>query len=198
MVTNNQPETAMRPILFTFPVLFLFLCTLLANSPAYSGSLYDFTMQTIDGDTVRLSRYRSEVLLIVNVASQCGNTPQYKDLEQLFRQYRQEGFAILAFPANNFNGQEPGTNSEIKDFCERNYGVTFDLFSKISVLGKDQHPIYTYLTSENPEFTGDVSWNFEKFLIGRDGKIIGRFKPAMKPFSEELTTALKRALKKKR
>lgn len=186
----------MRAIPFTLSILLPFLCSALTTPPALARSLYDFTMESIDGDTVSLSRYENRVLLIVNVASRCGNTPQYEDLEKLFSKYRQKGFAILAFPANNFGGQEPGSNGEIKDFCEKNYGITFDLFSKISVLGRDQHPLYKYLTSQNPDFGGDVTWNFEKFLISRDGSIVGRFKPAVKPFSPEFVSALERALAK--
>jgi glutathione peroxidase len=192
----NSPDTLMRTLPFTFSILLLFSCTSLDTSPVQAASLYDFTVQSIEGDSVSLSRYENQVLLVVNVASQCGYTPQYRDLEKLFKEYRQKGFAILAFPANNFGGQEPGTNGEIKDFCERNYGVTFDLFSKISVLGTDQHPLYKYLTSQNPEFAGDVKWNFEKFLISRDGRIVGRFRSAVKPFSEELIAALERAIRK--
>lgn len=162
-------------------------------------SVYDFSMKTIDGKTVPLSAYKGKVLLIVNVASRCGFTPQYKDLEALYRKYETRGFTILGFPANNFGGQEPGTDSEIKEFCTANYGVTFPLFSKISVRGEDQDPLYRYLTSDeaNPATGGDVKWNFQKYLVGRDGKVRAKFLSRVTPLSEELTSAVETALKQK-
>jgi glutathione peroxidase len=166
--------------------------------PAAGGarSIYEFTMKNIDGKDVSLRDYKGKVLLIVNVASKCGNTPQYAELETLFEKYRKEGFMILGFPANNFLGQEPGTDAEIKSFCATNYGVSFDLFSKISVKGKDQHPLYGYLTSAeaNPGTEGDVTWNFQKYLIGRDGKIVAKFTPKTKPLSDEVLAAVEKAL----
>jgi glutathione peroxidase len=160
-------------------------------------SVLEFTMKNIDGKEVPLSNYKGKVLLIVNVASKCGNTPQYSGLEELYKEYAGQGFAILGFPANNFLWQEPGTDEEIKEFCTTKYNVTFDMFSKISVKGSDQHPLYRFLTSKesNPEFAGDVKWNFQKYLIDRNGKVIGKFAPGLNPKSEELTGAIEAALK---
>ncbi len=140
--------------------------TAAAQTPKESpmAPLYTFTMKTIDGKEKSLADYKGDVLLIVNVASFCGNTPQYKNLESLYVAYKDKGFKILAFPANNFGAQEPGTNEEIKTFCDNTYNVTFDLFSKISVKGDDQHPLYRYLTTET-DFKGDIGWNFAKFLV---------------------------------
>jgi glutathione peroxidase len=180
----------------------ILLASLLLGPPltAANGgekSVYDFSMKSIDGKTISLSTYKGKVLLVVNVASRCGFTPQYKDLEALYRKYRDQGFTILAFPANNFAGQEPGTDAEIKEFCTLNYDVTFPLFSKISVKGEDQHPLYRFLTSEeaNPSTGGEVQWNFQKYLVGRDGKVLAKFLSKVKPLSEELTSALEKALK---
>jgi glutathione peroxidase len=161
-------------------------------------SLYEFGMKDIDGKEVTLDRYKGKVLLIVNVASKCGNTPQYKDLEAMYQKYKDQGFVILGFPANNFLFQEPGTDAEIKAFCSTTYGVTFDMFSKISVKGKDQHPLYTFLTSEktNPKFPGEIKWNFEKFLVDKEGNLVGRFAPKMKPSAQEVVTAVESALKR--
>jgi glutathione peroxidase len=159
-------------------------------------SVYDFTMKDIDGNPVSLAKYKGKVMLIVNVASKCGNTPQYEKLQKLHDRYKDRGLAILGFPANNFGSQEPGTDPEIKQFCTLTYGVTFDMFSKISVKGKDQAPLYQFLTSSksNPHFAGSVEWNFQKYLIDRSGKIVGRFSPGMDPLSEEITSAIEAAL----
>ena len=156
-------------------------------------SIYDFTMKTIDGKAKSLADYKGEVLLVVNVASQCGYTPQYKDLEEVFEKYKGKGFRILAFPANNFGEQEPGSDQEIKTFCQTNYSVTFDLFSKISVKGDDQHPLYSYITKESP-FPGDVKWNFQKYLVDKNGNIVAMFpsrvKPTDKAFIEKVESLL--------
>jgi glutathione peroxidase len=159
-------------------------------------SIYDFTVIDIDSTPVKLDKYKGHVMLIVNVASKCGFTPQYEGLEKLYRSYKENGLVVLGFPANNFLKQEPGTDAQIKEFCTLTYGVTFPMFSKISVDGKDQHPLYAWLTSKksNPEFAGDISWNFNKFLIGRDGKILARFGSQVKPNNEELVKAVKNAL----
>ena len=164
-----------------------------------TGSIYDFTMKSIDGKDVPLSDYRGKVVLIVNVASQCGYTPQYKGLEALYRKYKDKGFTILGFPANNFGHQEPGTDAEIKTFCTSKYDVTFDMFSKISVKGDDQNPLYRFLTSKttDPGFSGDVKWNFQKYLIDRNGNIIRRFLSAVEPLSTDVTSAVEQALKAK-
>lgn len=159
-------------------------------------SVYDFKMKSLAGQDVDLSKYKGKVLLIVNTASKCGNTPQYAALEKLSETYRKQGLEILGFPANNFGSQEPGSNEEIGAFCTKNYGVTFDMFSKISVKGADKAPLYTYLTEEaNPQFKGDVTWNFEKFLISRDGKLVGRFTPKTQPGSPEVVAAIEHELK---
>lgn len=164
-------------------------------APATS-SVYDFTVTDIDGKAVPLSQYRGKVLLIVNTASLCGNTPQYASLEKLYTQYKDQGLRILAFPANNFAHQEPGNNQQIKQFCTGTYHVTFDVFSKISVKGDDQAPLYQYLTDKttDPQFGGDIEWNFAKFLIGRDGQILNRFPAHHDPLLPDVVSAIQSAL----
>ena len=159
-----------------------------------------FRMASLAGQEVDLGRYRGEGLLIVNTASKCGFTPQYKGLEALYEKYGGRGFAVLGFPANNFLWQEPGSNSEIGAFCQKNYGVTFDMFAKISVRGGDKAPLYRYLTeqSTNPRFSGEIWWNFTKFLIGRDGQIVGRFGPRTSPEEPRVAAAIEAALAKPR
>jgi glutathione peroxidase len=158
----------------------------------HATSIYDFTMNSIDGSPTPLSAYKGKVVLVVNVASQCGFTPQYAGLEAVYTKYKDQGFAILGFPANNFGAQEPGTNTEIKQFCTRKYSVDFPMFAKSDVKGEGQSPLYHYLTSAKG---GDIKWNFTKFLIGRDGTILARFESAVKPDSEEVTAAIEQALK---
>lgn len=160
---------------------------------AKTTSLYDFTMNDIDGKPVNLSQYKGKVLLLVNTASFCGNTPQYSDLQAMYEQYNEEGFEILAFPANNFGQQEPGSNQEIKSFCFTKYSLTFPLFSKISVKGSDKHPLYQYLTEQSP-FPGEVEWNFQKYLVDRSGNIIGRFHHRTKPLAPEIVKEVERVL----
>jgi glutathione peroxidase len=160
---------------------------------AHTPHLYDFTMDNIDGKPVNLGLYRGKVLLVVNTASFCGNTPQYSDLQALYEQYNEKGFEILAFPANNFGQQEPGTNEEIKSFCFTKYSLTFPLFSKISVKGADKHPLYQYLT-EQSQFPGEVEWNFQKYLVDRSGNIVGRYPHRMKPLSPEIVKEVERVL----
>ena len=143
-------------------------------------SMYDFKMTTIDGQSKALSDYKGMVVMVVNVASFCGYTPQYKDLEAVYRKYKDRGFRILAFPANNFGEQEPGSDQEIKTFCTSKYDVTFDVFSKISVRGDDQHPLYRYITKESP-FPGEVKWNFQKYLVDANGAIVAMFPSKIKP-----------------
>ena len=159
-------------------------------------NIYDFTMQDIDGKSVSLSAFKGKVLLLVNVASKCGFTGQYAGLEKLYTTYANRGFVVLGFPANDFLGQEPGTEAEIKSFCKLTYGVTFPMFAKISVKGKDIHPLYAFLTSKdtNPNFGGSISWNFNKFLIGRDGVIAARFGSRTTPDDKELVQAVEMAL----
>lgn len=160
-------------------------------------SVYDFTMKNIDGKEVSLADYKGKVLLIVNVASLCGNTPQYKDIEALYSKYKEKGLVVLGFPANNFMGQEPGTDSEIKSFCTKEYAVTFPMFSKISVKGKDINPLYRYLTkkSENGVMDAPVTWNFQKFLIGRNGQVINSFSPRTLVTDAEVMKQIEAALK---
>jgi glutathione peroxidase len=165
---------------------------LMAASDERTNSIYQYELNLINGEKISLSEFEGEVLLIVNTASECGHTPQYEGLQKLYESYSGQGLNILGFPANNFGGQEPGTNEEIAQFCEMNFGVTFPLFSKISVKGEDQHPLFEFLTTiENPDFTGEISWNFEKFLIDRNGNLVRRFKTNVTPDSEELTSAVK-------
>ncbi|OAI47161.1 glutathione peroxidase [Nitrospira sp. SCGC AG-212-E16] len=155
--------------------------------------VYDFTLNDIDGKPVSLSQFRGKVLLLVNTASFCGNTPQYTDLEQMYEQYREKGFEILAFPANNFGQQEPGTNEEIKTFCYTKYSLSFPLFSKISVKGEDKHPLYRYLTEQGP-IPGEVEWNFQKYLVDRSGRVIARYHHRTKPLSPEIVQDVERVL----
>jgi glutathione peroxidase len=161
------------------------------------NSIYDFTVKDIDGNDEKLEKFKGKVALIVNVASKCGFTNQYEGLQKIYSEYKDQGFVILGFPANNFMGQEPGTNEEIKQFCTLNYNVTFPMFSKISVKGKDIAPLYKYLTEKetNPEFAGKISWNFNKFLVDREGKIVARFGSRAKPESKEVITAIENTLK---
>jgi glutathione peroxidase len=150
----------------------------------------DHVVKDIDGKDINLADYKGKTVLLVNVASKCGFTKQYKGLEALYRKYKDRGFVIVGFPANNFNGQEPGTNEEIKQFCTSKYDVTFPMMSKISVKGDDIHPLYRQLT----DAAGEVKWNFNKFLVGKDGKLIKHFESKVTPESEELTTAIENAL----
>ena len=163
---------------------------------AAGGGLYSYTLNSIDGKPAPLAEYKGKVVMIVNVASQCGYTPQYSALEAIYEKYKDQGFVILGFPANNFGAQEPGTNEEIKTFCTRKYSVTFPMYSKISVKGADQAPLYAYLTKETGAgIAGDIKWNFTKFLVDRDGKVVQRFEPAVTPDSKDVTTAIEKQLK---
>ncbi len=163
-----------------------------AGSVLAADSVYDFTPDSISGKPQALSNYKGQVLLIVNTASKCGFTKQYTGLQLLYEKYEVGGFAVLGFPANNFMGQEPGTNEEIQQFCTARFNVTFPMFAKISVKGGDIHPLYAWLTS-HPN-GAPVSWNFNKFLIGRDGNLIAHFGSRTAPGSEELTAAIEKAL----
>ncbi len=166
---------------------------------AAGASIYDFKMKDIDGKDVKLKKYKGNVLLVVNVASKCGYTPQYEALQATYAKYKDKGFVVLGFPANNFGGQEPGTSAEIKEFCESKYKVTFPMFAKISVKGDDQDPLYTYLTSKetNPMFSGDITWNFNKFLVDRNGDIVGRFSSKETPDSPAVIGAIEKYLAEK-
>lgn len=161
-------------------------------------NVHGFSMADIDGKKVDLSQYKGKVLLIVNVASKCGLTPQYESLEAFYKKYKSKGVVILGFPANNFMGQEPGENSDIKQFCSRTYNVTFPMFSKISVKGKDIAPLYKYLTEkkENGVLDSGVKWNFQKFLIGKDGKVVTSFSPPTTVDNEDLIKSVEAELKK--
>jgi glutathione peroxidase len=162
------------------------------------SKLYAFKMNDIEGKPVSLSKYRGKVLLIVNVASKCGFTKQYSGLQKLYDKYRDQGLVVLGFPANNFGGQEPGTNSEIKNFCSVRFNITFPMFSKISVKGDDIHRFYEYLTNpdKNPGFGGPIQWNFNKFLIGRDGKTVARYPSKAEPLDSKVTQAVERELQR--
>lgn len=156
----------------------------------------NFKMATIDGEKVDLEQYEGKVVLVVNVASKCGLTPQYTGLEEIYNKYKEKGFVVLAFPCNQFGGQEPGTEADIKTFCSTKYNVSFPMFSKVEVNGGGAAPIYKYLTSKDlePAGKGDISWNFEKFLIDRDGQVIGRFSPRTKPNDPALVSAIEAQL----
>jgi glutathione peroxidase len=160
-------------------------------------SIYDFKLKDIDGKDVKLDQFRGKALLLVNVASQCGYTPQYEGLQKIHSKYKEQGFAVLGFPANNFGAQEPGTDQEIKTFCSTKYRVTFPMFSKISVKGADQHPLYKFLTDEktDPKFAGEITWNFNKFLVDKTGNIVGRFDSKDTPEGEKVVKAIEQALK---
>ncbi|MEW5798507.1 MAG: glutathione peroxidase [Bacteroidota bacterium] len=157
---------------------------------------YNFTMKTIDGKEKSLGEYKGKVVMVVNVASFCGYTPQYKELEAIYKKYKDQGFVIAGFPANDFGKQEPGSDADIKTFCERNYGVTFDLFSKIDVLGDGIHPLYKYLTTET-DFKGDIGWNFTKFLVDKNGNVVARFVHKIKPDAPEIVGKIEKLLAKK-
>jgi glutathione peroxidase len=158
--------------------------------------LYDFTLPSIDGNPTPLSTYKGKVILLVNVASRCGFTPQYSALESLYEKYKDQGFVILGFPANNFASQEPGTNAEIKTFCSTKYNVTFPMFSKVSVKGDDTTALYQFLTRRaNPAVAGEIKWNFTKFLVDRNGRVVARFEPPVTPDSAEVVSTIERLLK---
>jgi glutathione peroxidase len=166
------------------------------TEPPMEKGVYEFTMKNIDGSDVKLDTYKGKVVMIVNTASKCGLTPQYEGLQALYDRYKDKGFVILGFPANNFMGQEPGTEKEIKEFCQLKYNVSFPMFAKLSVKGEDQHPFYTFLTNKqsNPGFDGDITWNFEKFLADKHGKIIARFPPKTVPSDPKIAEAIDAAL----
>ncbi len=164
---------------------------------AQAGSVYDYTMKSIDGKPTPLSSFKGKVVMLVNVASRCGYTPQYEGLEKLYEQYKDRGFVIVGIPANNFGAQEPGTNEEIKTFCKSKYSVTFPMMSKVSVKGEDTTPLYQYLTgsSTDPNHSGEIKWNFTKFLVDKNGNVIDRFEPAVTPGDAQVASAIESALK---
>ena len=170
---------------------------ILASTSIYAAStIHDFTLNSIDGRPTPLAEFQGKVVLLVNVASRCGFTPQYAGLERLYNKYKDRGFVILGFPANNFLWQEPGTNAEIQAFCSSKYHVTFPMFAKISVKGSDKAPLYQFLTDKkaNPSTGGEIGWNFTKFLADRDGRIVGRFASGADPESREVVNAIEAAL----
>ena len=176
--------------------LYLGLVIMMATSLFAASSLYNFTLPSIDGKPMPMADFKGKVILMVNVASKCGYTPQYTALEATYEKYKDQGFVIVGFPANNFGKQEPGTNEEIKTFCSTKYNVTFPLYAKVSVKGSDETPIYTYLTTEaNPAVAGEIKWNFTKFLVDRDGRVVQRFEPAVTPDSPEVVSAIEKLLK---
>jgi glutathione peroxidase len=160
------------------------------------GNTHDFSAKTIDGQNKKLADYRGKVLLVVNVASKCGLTPQYEGLEQVYRRFHDRGFEVLGFPCNQFAGQEPGTEAEIQTFCSTRYDVTFPLFSKIEVNGAGRAPLYDFLTSQetSPDGPGDIQWNFAKFLVGKSGEVLARFSPTEVPTSDEVVKRIEAAL----
>jgi len=160
-----------------------------------NANIYKYSVKNIEKEDVNLKSYEGKVLLIVNVASQCGYTPQYKGLEKIYKKYNTKGFEILAFPCNDFGGQEPGTNEEIKKFCSVNYDVTFPLFDKISVIGSKKNELYKMLTNNKVTGKSEIAWNFEKFLVDKNGNVIANFKSKVKPESEEITLEIEKLLK---
>jgi glutathione peroxidase len=171
----------------------LFLTGMVMTASLFgASSVHEFTLNSIDGKPAPLSAYQGKVVLIVNVASRCGFTPQYAGLEALYEKYKDRGFVILGFPANNFGGQEPGTNEEIKTFCSTKYNVTFPMYSKISVKGDDQAPLYQFLTAATGS---EIQWNFTKFLVDKSGKVVARFEPKVTPESPDVTSAIEKALR---
>ena len=177
-------------------ILMLTIAAAVAGAEAHS--IYNFTMKSIDGQQVSLKSYHGKVVLLVNVASKCGFTPQYAGLEAVYERYKDRGLVIVGVPANNFAQQEPGTDEEIKKFCSNKYNVSFPMMSKVSVLGDDKAPLYQFLTdkSANPTIGGDIKWNFTKFLFDRNGNPVARFEPAVKPDSPEVTAAIESTLSK--
>jgi len=167
---------------------------LLGTIATRAGSMYDLTVKDIDGKDVSLSAYKGKVVLIVNVASKCGFTPQYKALEATYEKYKDQGFVILGFPCNQFHSQEPGTDAEIKQFCTSKYGVTFPMFDKIEVNGDNRAPLYVWLAGPASPFPGNITWNFNKFLIGKDGTIVKRWDSKTTPDSADLTGEVEKAL----
>lgn len=166
-------------------------------SKSEDKTVLSFEAKNVDGKTVNLSDYKGQVLLIVNTASKCGYTYQYESMQSVHQKFEAQGFKVLAFPCNDFGKQEQGSESEIKEFCKTKYNTTFPLFSKVTVKGDNKHPLYSFLTSKesNPKHGGDIGWNFTKFLVGRDGKVIGRFEPSVKPDDMKVLKAIEDALK---
>lgn len=188
----------MKGIILT-AVITVFLTAVMSaqeNKKMTDAPFYSFTMKTLEGKDRSLAEYKGKVVMVVNTASFCGYTPQYKDLETLYKQYKEKGFVIIGFPANNFGKQEPGTDKDIATFCERNYGVSFPMFSKISVKGDDIHPLYKYLTTET-RFKEDISWNFTKFIVDKNGVVVAKYASKVKPTEKEVTSKIDELLAEK-
>jgi glutathione peroxidase len=192
-----------RAVCLGLSMLVMSASALTADDDRKEGSkvpeVLNFKMKSLDGKEVDLARYQGKVILIVNTASKCGYTPQYKGLEALHEKYADEGLVILGVPSNDFGSQEPGSDEQISEFCSKNYGVKFDMLSKVPVKGQDQAPLYKFLTSKetDPNFAGPIKWNFTKFLISRQGQIVNRFESKVKPESPEVTGAIEAQLAKK-
>jgi glutathione peroxidase len=192
---ENVGDEMMQRRLFGWQ-LFLGAMIFMAGTTFAASNIYNFTLPSIDGTPMPLAQFKGKVVLMVNVASQCGYTPQYSALEAVYEKYKSQGFVIVGFPANNFGAQEPGTNEEIKTFCSRKYSVTFPLYSKVSVKGDDQTPLYQYLTKQTaPPISGEIKWNFTKFLVDKNGTVVQRFEPAVTPDSPEVVSAIEKLLK---
>ncbi len=196
MYKDSKLKISIIAVIAIASISILFVSNLSADENSTPESIYDFTMNDIDGNPVKLESFKGKVILIVNVASKCGYTRQYKGLQKIYSKYRDKNFVILGFPANNFLWQEPGSNARIKSFCSLKYGVEFPMFSKISVKGKKQHPLYKFLTSKstNPLFPGKIRWNFEKFLFNTEGKLVGRFHPKIKPEDKRIIELLEKEI----
>jgi glutathione peroxidase len=175
-------------------IVWTLLTLLIAQIAMAETKLYDIPLKDIDGRDTSLKTYAGKVLLIVNVASQCGLTPQYTALEAVYEKYKKQGLVVLGFPCNDFAGQEPGSNEQIKTFCSQNFKITFPLFDKLHVKGPEQHPLYVALAGKGSPFPGDVAWNFGKFLVSKDGKLLKRFEPKVKPDDKEVIEAIEAAL----
>jgi glutathione peroxidase len=189
---DNRPSDGNSLVMKSIPLFTALVC--MQTLALSAGSLYDIPVKDIDGKESSLKDYQGKVLLVVNVASKCGLTPQYKALEAIHEKYKAQGFTVLGFPCNQFLGQEPGTNEEIKQFCSSKYNVSFPLFDKLEVNGPNRHPLYVALAGDGSPFPGNIKWNFGKFLVGRDGKILKRFEPRTTPDSPEVIEAIQAAL----
>src|SRR6266849_2255402 len=179
-------------------LLTIAMFVLISGAAFAASTIHEFTMDALNGTPTPLASFKGKVMLVVNVASQCGYTYQYEGLQALYAKYKDQGFVVAGFPANNFGAQEPGSNAEIGAFCKSKFGVTFPMFSKISVAGKDKAPLYQFLTDKaaNPKTGGEIPWNFTKYLVDKNGKVLARFDAPVEPLSKELTSAVEEALKK--
>jgi glutathione peroxidase len=196
MISNYLQQLCRVRIYLLLGALSIMAGSFMAGPLLAASGIYSFTLNSIDGQPAPLADYKGKVVLLVNVASRCGFTPQYSALESTYEKYKGQGFVILGFPANNFGAQEPGTNEEIKTFCSRKYNVTFPMYAKISVKGEDQAPLYSYLTKDTGSgLVGDIKWNFTKFLVDRNGNVVQRFESAVTPDSPEMVAAIEKQLK---